>query len=107
MGSRSLQIAWQKKEMEVLVPWILVAMIPLLLGALATGAVHFLRYQTSMTYQTKGAVKGRIMTANYQIGILLSLIYFIAGMAIIVAGAFQNITQSENSNSGKKIDRMQ
>ena len=86
-----LQIAWPKREMVQLVPWIVSAMVPLLLGALTAGAVHFLRYLASMAYQAKGADEGRKMTKVHQWATVLSFACFFLGMGIIVCGAFRNL----------------
>ncbi|MCZ6591287.1 MAG: hypothetical protein O7B98_09140 [Alphaproteobacteria bacterium] len=41
-----LQAIWDKPTAASLVPYILGGMIPLILGAAASGWVHFIRYQT-------------------------------------------------------------
>lgn len=88
-----LQIAWTKRELVQLVPWIVIAMVPLLLGAATAGVVHFLRYWASMTYQTKGANEGRKLTMAHQVATGLSFACFFLGMSIIVCGAFRNLPQ--------------
>lgn len=86
-----LQIAWSKSEMVRLVPWILTAMIPLLIGAASAGAAHFLRYWASMTYQTKGAIEGRKATLAHQAATVTSFLAFLLGMSIVIYGAFPNL----------------
>ena len=49
-----LQAIWAKHAMSALVAWIVAALVCLVLGAATAGAVHFLRYMTSMTYQQEG-----------------------------------------------------
>ena len=86
-----LQAIWIKDAMLALVPWILAAIVCLVLGAATAGAVHFLRYMASMTYQTEGADEGRKMTWMHGRATILSFVFFLLGMGIVVIGAFQNL----------------
>ncbi len=86
-----LQAIWIKDAMLALVPWILAGLVCLVLGAATSGAVHFLRYMTSMTYQTEGAGEGRKMTEFHGWATILSFVFFLLGMGIVVFGAFQNL----------------
>ena len=86
-----LQAIWIKEAMLALVPWIVTAILSLVLGAATAGAVHFLRYMASMTYQKEGADEGRKMTRVHGLATIFSFVFFLVGMGIVVFGAFRNL----------------
>ena len=86
-----LQAIWIKDAMLALVPWIVTAILSLVLGAATAGAVHFLRYMASMTYQKEGADEGRKMTRVHGWVTIFSFVFFLVGMGIVVVGAFRNL----------------
>ncbi len=86
-----LQAIWIKEAMLALVPWIVTAILSLVLGAATEGAVHFLRYMASMTYQKEGADEGRKMTRVHGWVTIFSFAFFLVGMGIVVFGAFRNL----------------
>lgn len=86
-----LQAIWIEDAMLALVPWIVAALVCLVLGAATAGAVHFFRYMASMTYQMEGADVGRKMTWVHGLATILSFILFLLGMGIVVIGAFRNL----------------
>ncbi len=86
-----LQAIWIKEAMLALVPWIVTAILSLILGAATAGAVHFLRYMASMTYQKEGADEGRKMTRVHGLATIFSFVLFLVGMGIVVFGAFRNL----------------
>lgn len=86
-----LQAIWIKEAMLALVPWIVTAILSLVLGAATAGAVHFLRYIASMTYQKEGAVEGRKMTWVHGLATIASFVFFLLGMGIVVRGALLNL----------------
>jgi hypothetical protein len=86
-----LQAIWIKEAMLALVPWIVAAIVCLVLGAATAGAVHFVRYMASMTYQTEGLDEGRKMTRVHWLVTILSFVFFLLGMGIVVIGAFRNL----------------
>ncbi len=86
-----LQAIWIKDAMLALVPWIVTAILFLVLGAATAGAVHFLRYMASMTYQKEGADEGRKMTWVHGLATIFSFVFFLVGMGIVVFGAFRNL----------------
>lgn len=86
-----LQAIWVKEAMLPLVPWIVTAILSLVLGAATAGAVHFLRYMASMTYQKEGADEGRKITRVHGWATIFSFVFFLVGMGIVVLGAFLNL----------------
>jgi hypothetical protein len=86
-----LQAIWIKHAMSALVAWIVAALVCLVLGAATAGAVHFLRYMTSMTYQQEGADEGRKMTRVHGWATIISFIFFLFGMGIVIVRAFLNL----------------
>ena len=86
-----LQAIWIKEAMLALVPWIVTAILSLVLGAADAGAVHFLRYMASMAYQKEGADEGRKMTPVHGLATIFSFVFFLVGMGIVVFGAFRNL----------------
>ena len=86
-----LQAIWIKHAMSALVAWIVAALVCLVLGAATAGAVHFLRYMTSMTYQQEGADEGRKMTRVHGWATIISFIFFLFGMGIVIGRAFLNL----------------
>lgn len=86
-----LQAIWIKDAMLALVPWIVAAIACVVLGAATAGAVHFLRYMASMTYQTEGADEGRKMTWVHGLATIASFVFFLLGMGIVVRGALLNL----------------
>lgn len=88
-----LQAVWVVKDAAGLVPWVVAGMIPLLLGAAASGWVHFMRYKTSEVYQMVGREEGREMTRRHKRVTAFALVMFLAGMGIVVGGAFFNLPQ--------------
>ena len=86
-----LQAIWIKDGMLALVPWIVAAIVCVVLGAATAGAVHFLRYMASMTYQTEGKDEGRKMTWVHGLATIASFVFFLLGMGIVVRGALLNL----------------
>lgn len=86
-----LQAIWVKEAMLALVFWIVVAIACLVLGAATAGAVHFVRYTASMTYQTEGIDEGRKITRVHWWATSASFVFFLLGMVIVVIGAFLNL----------------
>ncbi len=86
-----LQAIWIKHAMSALVAWIVAALVCLVLGAAIAGAVHFLRYMASMTYQKEGADEGRKMTWVHGLATIASFVFFLLGMGIVVRGALLNL----------------
>ena len=92
-----LQAIWDKPTAAGLVPWILSGIIPLLFGAAASGWVHFVRSDASMAYQMKDRAHLREPLTRRHRG-LTSFGYsaFIAGMLIVILGAFMNLPGSSS-----------
>jgi hypothetical protein len=70
-----------------LVPWITVAMIPLLLGAAVAVGVHFVRFNAALA--SPKPVRHLHRTHMAVVG--LSFILFLLGMAIVTAGVLLNL----------------
>ncbi len=85
-----LQAIWSETTAENLVPWVIVGMIPLLVGAAAGGWVHFQRYEASEIYQMKSREKARKATKHHKRLTRVAFGLFILGMAIVVIGALLN-----------------
>ncbi len=85
-----LQAIWTETTAENLVPWVIVGMVPLLVGAAASGWVHFQRYEASETYQMDGTEEGRKVTERHKRLTRVAFGMFLFGMAIVVTGAFLN-----------------
>lgn len=92
-----LQAVWVVKDAAGLVPWVVAGMIPLLLGAAASGWVHFMRYETSEVYQMVGREEGRKMTRRHKRVTAFAFVMFLVGMGIVVGGAFFNLPQASDS----------
>lgn len=102
-----LQAVWVKEGMLALVPWIVVAISCLVLGAATAGAVHFLRYITSITYQKDGADEGRKMTKIHGWATVIPFVFFLLGMAVVATGALQNLPQSMSPEPGDRDQQQQ
>lgn len=102
-----LQAVWVKEQMLALVPWIIWAILSLVLGAAMAGAVHFLRYMASMVYQRDGKDEGRKVTKVHGWATVASFVLFLVGMSIVVAGALQNLPQPEAPVSGNPSQQHQ
>ncbi len=85
-----LQAIWTEPTAAILVPWVVAGMCPLLLGAAASGWVHFQRYAASETYQTETQELGREMTKRHKDLTKFAFRMFLFGMAIVVFGAALN-----------------
>ena len=86
-----LQAIWDKPKAVGLVPWIVGGIIPLLLGAAASGWVHFIRYDTTIEYQMGRRPSAEAMTRRHKFFTGLGYILFLVGMLIVVAGAFMSL----------------
>ena len=86
-----LQAVWAEAAAKTLVPWVVAGMIPLLVGAAASGWIHFIRYETTEAYQTKGREVGRKMTKQHKLVTKLAFAAFLFGMSIVVIGALRNL----------------
>ena len=85
-----LQAIWTEPTAVILVPWVIAGMVPLLVGAAASGWVHFQRYAASETYQMKGRELGREMTKRHKHLTKFAFWMFLFGMGIVVFGASLN-----------------
>lgn len=90
-----LQAIWDKPNAAGLVPWILSGIIPFLLGAAASGWVHFLRYDATVEYQMGRRPSAKAMTHRHKFLTAFGYILFLLGMLIVVLGAFQNLPITE------------
>ena len=80
-----LQVAWDKNP--ALVPSIVSAMIPLVVGAACAVAVHFLRIQTSLHWKEHGK-----WLKPLHIGVMVtSFVLFLAGMTIVIVGSYLHL----------------
>ena len=86
-----LQAVWTEEGAKALVPWIAMGIDPLLLGAAASGWVHFLCYETSEAYQMKGREAGREMTKQHKRATKIAFGLFLTGMGVVVTGALSNL----------------
>ena len=87
-----LQAIWPEPKAAAIVPWILIGMIPLLLGAAASGWVHFVRSDASMAYQMKDRAHQREpLTRLHRRLTSFGYLAFIAGILIVIFGAFINL----------------
>ena len=85
-----LQAIWTEPTAAILVPWVVAGMCPLLVGAAASGWVHFERYAASEVYQMKSKELGREFTKRHKTLTKFAFQMFIFGMAIVVFGAALN-----------------
>lgn len=86
-----LQAVWTEEGAKELVPWVVSGMVPLLLGAAASGWAHFLRYETSETYQMIGREEGRKKTRFHKCVTKTAFVMFLLGMGTVVIGALRNL----------------
>ena len=92
-----LQAVWVVKDAAGLVPWVVAGMIPLMLGAAASGWVHFMRYETTEAYQMVGREEGRKFTRRHKRVTAFAFVMFLVGMGIVVGGAFFNLPQASDN----------
>ncbi len=85
-----LQAIWTEPTAAILVPWVVAGMCPLLIGAAASGWVHFERYAASEVYQMKSKDLGRELTKRHKFLTKFAFRMFLFGMAVVVFGAALN-----------------
>ena len=88
-----LQAIWTDPAAAILVPWVVAGMCPLLIGAAASGWVHFERYAASEIYQMESKKLGREKTKRHKRMTSFAFKMFIFGMAIVVLGAALNFPE--------------
>ncbi len=88
-----LQAIWTEPTAAILVPWVVAGMCPLLVGAAASGWVHFERYAASEIYQMESKKLGREKTKRHKRMTSFAFKMFIFGMAIVVLGAALNFPE--------------
>ena len=80
-----LQAAWE--NIPELVPTIVSAMIPLVVGAACAVAVHFLRIQTSLHWFKHGKWL-KLLQNGFAV---FSFVLFLAGMTIVIVGSYLHL----------------
>ena len=92
-----LQAVWGK--IPELVPSIVYAMIPLVVGAACAVAVHFLRIQTSLHWFKHGK-----RLKSLQNGFtVFSFVLFLAGMTIVIVGSYLHLP-AEGGGAASQIE---
>jgi len=87
-----LQAIWDKPAALGLVPWVVIGLIPLLVGAALSGIVHFVRYHTTLAYQFQkpGSGRGNRMSRLHERLTYAAFVMFLLGAGIVVCGALLN-----------------
>ena len=83
-----LQVIW--KEVTALVPFVVWGLVPMVLGVAAAACIQFIRVESSLHWEATSG-RGKTLAKVHRRLSLFSIICFLAGMFVIIAGALSNL----------------